>query len=193
MPFKRTIDLPAQLYAQDTGAPFDRCISCDRPLLEPSTSYIIERGVRHIQRYGARETIFEYAMCMACHGQLWQAFSEDSRRRIEAYFAEHAEGEERIFQLLATSPDDLEAWLGHCVVDGTPVADLDEYQLVAQGEGDQLVLSYLPCVVGGPAIEAMSELLSAKTRNDLRGFIDDHFGLPPELRALFLERGTLMI
>jgi hypothetical protein len=54
-------------------------------------------------------------------------------------------------------------------------------------------LSLLPYALGGEAIDEIGGLLSNKTIGEIDGFMDEHFGLPPELRKLLLENNLLMI
>ena len=37
-------------------------------------------------------------------------------------------------------------------------------------------------MIGDVAMEEMNALLSKETKDEMDGFMDDHFGVPPELR-----------
>ena len=46
----------------------------------------------------------------------------------------------------------------------------------------------MPYVIGGAAVDEIAHMLSNKTIDDLRGFMGDNFGIPPEFRDLFKDR-----
>ena len=189
----RQVPIPPVLHSDVEERPFEHCLHCERPLLDGSTPYLIEKAYRRIAAYGATEVIFEYAMCAACYGELWTKLSDTSRQRMDAYFDAHFDVEARLARLRDADPADLAPWLDTCLITGASTAGLSEYQLVGQCLGDRLVLSHIPAAIGGPALEALSGLLSQETKDELGGFMDDHFGLPPELRSLFPDRAPLLI
>ena len=178
----RLTPLPNVFHSCETDQPFTHCLDCERYLLGGETDYLIEKAVRTFPEYDTREAVFEYAMCLDCYETLWQSFSEASREHVEAYFMEHVNVAERTHRFLEADGDELSAWIGRCMVKGTRRDALEEYQLVGHARGDQLVLSHFPYLVSGAAMSEVSALLSNETRDELGGFMDEFFGLPPELR-----------
>jgi len=178
----RRIPIPPTFYAEDTEAPFDECLACERPLRTGSVDYIIEKGVRSFDDYDVEETVFGYALCAHCHSTIGEGFSDGSRRRCRAYLEEHLDLHERATALRSPDSADPAQWTQRCAVHGTPKAELQEYQLLAHCRGDSLLLSHLPILIGGPAVEALVQRLSNETLDELGGFQDEHFGLPPELQ-----------
>ena len=178
----KRVPIPPSFYAEDTGAPFEECLACERSLLEKSVDYVIEKGYRTFEDYDVEETVFGYALCMRCHATLSLSFSALSKRRCQSYLDEHVDLRERAAALLEADTTDPERWTRRCIVHDTPRAELQEYQLLTHFRGDELMLTHLPLLIGGPAVEALVERLSNDTLDELGGFRDEHFGVPPELQ-----------
>ena len=80
-------------------------------------------------------------------------------------------------------PTDPEKWLSHCMIKGTEINDLNEYQIGACFKGNEMATNFMPpFLIGGEAMEEITNLLSKETKDEMDGFIGDHFGIPPELR-----------
>ncbi|WP_103029399.1 hypothetical protein [Salinibacter altiplanensis] len=176
------IPIPESLYSIETGDPIATCLACDRSLLDGPTEYLIEKGHRRYADYDVQETIFGYALCMECHATMQQSFSAPSKHRCQAYLSEHVDLAGRTRRLLDADSYDPADWTRQCVVHGTPREELEEYQVIAHCQGDTLLLTHLPLLMGGPAIDALVQRLSSETLDDLGGFRDDHLGLPPDLK-----------
>jgi len=175
------IPIPESFYSIETEEPMSQCVVCETPLLEASTEYLIEKGYRRYEAYDVEETVFEYAICIDCHAEMRASFSETSKRRCQAYLSEHMELAHRTRMLLGDESPDPEDWMRRCIVHNTPREDLEEYQVMAHCHGDQMLLTHLPLLMGGPAMNALAERLSNETIDDLGGFRDEHLGPPPEL------------
>jgi hypothetical protein len=188
----RTVVMPERFFSSETGRPFERCIRCGRPLFRDGAPYLIEKAVRRVPEYDATEVIFEYAMCVGCYEALWKLFSGESLRNIDAYFAARVDFEGRA-RTLAGTPPDVDHWLAHCVVKGTPAAEMTEYQIAGLCVGDRLMLSHLPCLIGMEAMDELSACLSAATKDELDGFADEFLGIPPELRSLFKDTNVFLL
>ena len=205
------IPIPAAFHSDETEQPFQECLVCERSLHDGSTEYLVEKAYRRFDEFDVAETVFEYAICLSCHLEIVESFSELSRTRCEAYFDDHVDLSERAARLLSTQdasqetpsseepsgpsdpprllqatpdPDDIDLndWLDGCIVHGTPREDLSEVQILGHCAGDQLMLSHLPVAIGGRAMDELAERLSNETLDELGGFRDEYFGLPPELK-----------
>ena len=88
---------------------------------------------------------------------------------------------ERTASLLDGESLDPAQWTQHCIVHDTPKEELDEYQILAHCRGDDMLLTHLPLMIGGPAVDDLVQRLSNETLDELGGFRDEYFGLPPEL------------
>lgn len=176
------VPIPPTFYAEDTEQPFQECLACERPLRDGSTEYVIEKGYRSYPDYDVEETVFGYALCIHCHSSLSNSFSGLSKRRCQTYLNEHINLRRRTAALLDQETVDPTRWTQHCVVHDTPKEELQEYQVLAHCHGEDLLLTHLPLLIGGPAIDALVQRLSNETLDELGGFRDEYFGVPPELQ-----------
>jgi len=176
------IEIPEVFQNSITKKPFEHCLSCNKYLLEDGTPYLIEKAVRNYKEHKVTDVIFEYAMCMDCMESMRDAVSKESLQRMEEYFLSQVNFLERQLQLLNNETLDIDPWISKCMVKETPREELDEYQLYCQCDGKNMVFTYMPYMIGGEAIEEMAELLSAKSRGEIDDFMDNNFGLPPELK-----------
>lgn len=204
--FPERIPIPEIFHSEDASAPFERCLVCDRSLLDGNQEYLIEKAVKQYPEYDVREIVIEYALCLACHAEMQNAISEASKLALETYFLENTELHQRAFSRMAdaatpgesleeaeaagdpTSSEagpsgeapDVQNWLDRCIVHGTPTGDLHEFQLIGHCAGRDMLLTHMPLVIGGPAMDEIAQQLSNETLDELGGFRDEHFGLPPE-------------
>lgn len=180
----KRVPIPPVFFSEETEAPFRRCLACERDLVGSDVPYLIEKAFRVNRQYGARDLIFEYALCLPCYQTLEDSFSDESKQRMEAYAAERIDPNARARTLLSRPDADVQEWLAACLLTGTPADDLDEYQLLAVCHGDDLVLSHLPCLFSGAAMDEIVGLLSNQTLDELRGFMRDHLPQPPGLEVV---------
>lgn len=182
--FPTHVPIPELFHSAETSAPIEACLMCERTLLDTGAEYLVEKAVRQHPDYSVREVIVEYALCMSCHASLHDTISDASKAALETFFLENTDLHQRAIDLFSTEVDpdepDLTPWLDGCVVHGTPTADLHEYQVIGQCVGRDLLLTHMPLVIGGPAMDAVMQQLSNETLDELGGFRDEHFGLPPE-------------
>jgi hypothetical protein len=178
----RRVPIPPSFFDEDTEAPFEECLVCEQSLRDGTTDYVIEKGFRSFADYDVEETVFGYALCMSCHATLSESFSDTSKQRCQAYLSEHIDLRSRTVLLLDEDAVDPAEWTRKCVVHDTPKEELEEYQILAHCHGDDLLLTHLPLLIGGPAIDALVQRLSNETLDELGGFRDEYFGLPPELQ-----------
>lgn len=82
----------------------------------------------------------------------------------------------------AGASPDLDRWLDHCIIHGTPVEELSEFQLIGHCQGREMLVTHMPFVIGGEAMDEILQLLSNETLDELGGFRDEHFGPPPALK-----------
>jgi len=191
-PMDRHIPIPEALYSSDSGKPLDHCLMCNQYLLEEGTPYMLEKSIKQHPEMGLKETIFEYAMCMACAMKMHESLSVESRQRIGEYFARHANFPERSKHFANQNTFDLNSWTAHCVIKDTPIAEASEYQIVAQCEGNNLMFTGMPFAISFAAMEEMSALMSAKSLGEMDDFIGKYFTGPPEVAALLRKKFILV-
>ena len=182
-----TVAVPRLFRSHETGEPYRNCIECSGSLQGTETEYIIEKAFRSYLDFHISDTVFEYAMCMECAEEMTNSLSRESLGRLESYFAEGLNLEERMLWGLEENPD-FGKWVAACAIKGTPVENLNEYQVVAHCKGDRLILSVFPYLIGGEALDEMSGLLSNETLDIFNDFGDRHFGIPPEFRHTLRPR-----
>ena len=174
-------EIPAQFHNFITGKPFEVCICCEKDLLHQEDFYLIEKAVKK------DDVIIEYAICMDCAQKKNEALSVDSRARIEAWFTERVDLEQRAQNLAETLGFNFESWTSHCIITGKPRAEMDHYTIVGGFVGDKMVMGFGPYIMSPEAQVEMSKLLSAETKREMDDFIGDNFGLPPELKKLMKD------
>ncbi|WP_192823357.1 hypothetical protein [Rufibacter sp. LB8] len=185
--------IPKLFHSTATGQCFTHCVTCNKALLQDGTPYLVEKAVRNYPGTGVHDILLEYAMCLGCAEQLRQELSVESKTRIDAYMAKNVDLAARR-EALVSLPDPflLDNWLANCLVTGEPVNKCTEYQIFAQCDGPDLLYGYMPYVLSEQAMSQIQELISPHTRQILDDFMDTHFGLPPELRALLQDRLVLI-
>lgn len=186
-------DIPEIFYSFATKAPFERCISCNQSLLDSETQYLVEKAIRYYREYNTQDVVFEYAICFDCAERMRKELSLASLARIQEYFDEKVDLHERREKLMDTSPTDVNNWLDRCLVTGESADSLDEYQVYGHFMGDRCVFSYMPYMIGGPAVDELTDLLSTKTLGEIGRFIDENFGLPPELKKPIKDHPFILI
>ena len=164
--------IPKAFYSKLSGEPFKECIDCGTPLYDTDTGYIIEKAVKKYEGYQAEDVVFEYAICMHCADKMWKQMSESSLRKMSEYYNANANLEGRGQQLLQNEDHKIDDWLSNCVIKDTPIQELTEYQICAFCRGDKIVLSHMPYLISGKAIDEIGELLSPKTKGEIDDFID---------------------
>lgn len=189
------VKIPEIFHSYASQEPFRRCMSCNVNLLEKGTHYIIEKAIKQYSDYSATDTIFEYAICLKCHQEFVSSYSEKSMQNLKNYFVQNTFSDpDRIAlkEKLDEGHFNLDDWLSRCLIKGTPVKNLKEYQIGCQCVGDKMIVSSMPFLIGDVAMDEISMLLSNETIDQMRGFADEFLGLPPDLRKLFKDSGVLI-
>jgi hypothetical protein len=186
--------VPELFHSTETGRPFERCGMCDRHLLGPDSSYVIEKAFRSYSGFEAREVVFEYALCSNCRDKFTSELSRESLERVRDYFMRRVDVKARRKKLIEEEPEAvrLEPWVSSCLVSGEPVSEMDEFQIFCECDGPVMLYGYSPYLLSGKVMDEIADLLSAKTLDELNGFANDVLGLPPELEELFTRRVVLL-
>lgn len=172
-----SIPVPRIFHSFEHDGPFRSCSSCNAPLLEPGTSYFIEKVLQ------GKEVIFEYAMCSNCRDTMQTELSFESMLRIGSYMMQHLDIEPRM-RLIEGFDNNIAPWLDTCVFTGMPRKDCNRYQICAEFSGPNMLVSLLPMMVCEKAAEDMQELLSAKTRESFGKFIRDTVSPPTNFKDI---------
>ena len=169
------IPLPVVFHSFTEEGPFTKCTLCEEALLEDGNPYLIHKA------FHRGEVIFEYAMCLPCRAKMQGELSTESLEHINQHM-DQFHIEDRNGQLLEEYGTEVAPWISHCLISGKPIEGEDEYHYYAFCDGPDLVFNGLPMALAGGVDEELNELLSQKTRERLDGFVDEQFGLPPELK-----------
>lgn len=191
--FEKSNAIPKAFHNFETGGPFERCIDCDVYLLDGEVEYFVEKAIKSYKDFTATDVIFEYAICMNCAERMRKRMSKESMQSIQQYFTENVNFIDRM-QLMQAHPNNPEAWMQQCLVKGTQANQLEEYQVYAHCKGKKLVTAQMPYLISGKALDEISQLLSNETLDELDGFMDQHFGPPPELmEPLPVRRRVILV
>ena len=176
------LPIPQTFLNSDTKAPMTNCIQCDYDLMKGDRYYMIEKVFKHYPALARTEVLFEYAICSHCYEKMKEALSVESMMNLSNYTMENTDFE-GMQRRIEEHPDNPDAWLSHCMIKGTAKEEMTEFQMGACFKGDRLVTNFMPpFMIGELAMEEMNELLSKETKDEMDGFMDEHFGVPPELR-----------
>jgi len=185
-------DIP-EIFQPYNADNFTHCIICDKFLLDQKVEYVIEKAVRRYKSFDTQDVIFEYAMCLACAENMKNELSRDSLERIQQFMMHHSKLLEQNQQLLNENNWNINDWIGRCAVTGQPIEEQEEYQLYAHCRGNQIVFSGMPYMIGGTAMDQITGLLSQKTLDELNRFVDDNFGIPPELKQPIKDNPIVLL
>ena len=176
------LPIPEVFLSSDTKAPLTHCIQCDYDLMKGDRFYMIEKVFKRYAALDKTEVLFEYAICSHCYEKMKESLSVESMFNLSNYMMENTDFA-AMQKRIEEHPDDPEKWLSHCMIKGTPKEDMTEFQMGACFKGDRLATNFMPpFMIGELAMEEMNGLLSKETKDEMDGFMDDHFGVPPELR-----------
>lgn len=159
--------LPDELHSSYSGLPFEKCIDCERPLLDPPQPHLIQKILRD------GEVVFEFALCMPCAENADAGMSEESRRNVEAWFEQNTVaglGRER------------------CNICGRERDDEEHVVFAMAVGGDILGSGHLFC---SACTDDLDGLLSEATRRQMEDFternfpgVPEHLGLPTSLLSI---------
>lgn len=192
LPEIQTVEIPPIFHSDLEDAPFRSCNVCDRDLSDGEVPYVIEKSFRRYDNFQFQNTVFEYAICAPCTEMLQKSMSKESMEAVQNYFRENARMGDRFSKMMDEESElKWEDCIDTCIIKGTDCAECEEYQIVAQCQGNQMIVMHMPMMISGKAIEELSELLSQKTTDEMDDFMGN-IGVPPELRELFSNKPILV-
>lgn len=165
------IPVPPVFWSFETGSLFARCALCSSDLLQEGSNYVIEKAMAQ------GEVIFEHAICLDCRDKMYDELSLKSRQLIENYFSEHVDISQRCHKMMENHGMNPDKWLDHCLVKGTAVSTLDEYQMYGYCVDSDLVFNEAPYVLSSQVIEDLLELISPETRGVIDEYSERLFGI----------------
>ena len=166
------LPLPERFWSFETERPIERCLACETNLLAADEPYLIEKA------FSRGEVIFEYGLCLRCHGSMMQELSAESLERIREHFVVNADMEARRERIAGSLDGSADPWLSHCVLTGKEIDPRGDYQIFGMCFGDQLMMGDLPHAISGAGVEQLMALLSEQTKGFLNDFTGRYFGAP---------------
>jgi len=190
----RFVDIPPLFYSDLTGEPFQNCIKCDKDIIKEGEMYLIEKAFTQTLSHQTRSTLFEYAICHSCWETTRKSLSVESMQNIEQFFSQRVDFGSRQEKLFGKQDEiEINDWISNCIVDGSPVEELKEFQVACQCIGNFLLVDQLPYMIGSIAIEEIQELISEKTRDEMEGFKKRLTSPSPDMEELFDRKKLLVI
>ena len=180
-----------KVFQKSDGGLLQTCIMCNQNLLAPAQDYLIEKAFRVYPELKKTETIFEYAMCFRCAEAMHNELSIESKQRIQQYFAQHVNPQQRL-NMLHPKRAPFKQWISNCLVKQMPIKKTLEYSMYGHAYGKKLVFDLFPYAISGEVMEEVNELLSAHSRQILDDFIGNHFSGPPEIAEILKRRPVLV-
>ena len=122
-----------------------------------------------------------------------KSMSEESLQNLQKYYSSvlASKGNEPI--MIDMRNFDLDSWLSKCFFNGKEISSMNEYQVVAQFQGSQMVMNTPPIIIGEEAMKRMAELLSDKTTDEMNGFRDKFLGPSPEIEELIHGKKLILL
>ncbi len=186
-------EIPSVFYSDRDDKPFTHCISCDKYLLENGTLYVIEKAIKKYEKFKTTDTIFEYAMCLNCYHKVWESFSTASKTKMQDYFIRNASFDAKRKTLSETSVLNIEDWLSRCIIKGTSVGEVSEYQICCQCDGKNILFGHSLFMISGEAVDEIANLLSNKTLGEIDGFVGEFFPWPSGLKKSLRDRPVFVM
>jgi len=176
------MEIPDIFYSDKNSRPFSHCVSCDKYLLGTGTLYFIEKAIKRYEKFNTTDTIFEYAMCLDCYANVLKSFSDTSKTRMQDYFDSNVNLGARREALLEKNVLKMDEWVSKCIIKGTSIKEISQYQICCQCDGKDLLFGLSPFMISGEAVDEIANLLSNKTLGEIDDFIGEFFPWPPELK-----------
>jgi hypothetical protein len=181
-------DIPEDFHSDLEQNIFCDCTFCGDNLLKGEVSYMIEKSFKVNPNNNKRNTVFEYAICMDCNTRKMKAMSAESVSNIQQYMANNF-----LLEGLNDHVDDESDPFAKCLVTGTPIEELEEYNIVGHFIGDKMISGQFPILISPSIGEEIQELLSQQTKDEFDDFMSTITNVPPELKALFKTKRPVFV
>ena len=188
-----TIDIPRRFYSDVTDKPFDHCEICGKPLLQNDEPYVIEKAMKNYVGHDFSSTIYEFAICIDCHGTMQKSMSAESLQNLQNHYSSVMASKGNQPLMIDMRSFDMNQWLSKCFFKGDEISSMNEYQIVGQFKGDKLVMNTPPIIIGEEAMKEMAELLSDKTTDEMNGFRNKFLGPSPEMEELINGKKLILL
>lgn len=179
------LDIPEVFYPFESNEPFKECMVCSIDLTLGSIDYYVEKAIKNNVEYQVKDVVFEYAICSSCAQNMQKSISEESQQSMQLFFTNQTEFMNKIQAYQQGEGEELETILSKCSLYGQPTEQMSEYMMLGHFRGDKMVATTMPYILGGKAMDELSELMSNETIDEMNKFKDQYFGGPVELENLW--------
>ncbi|VAW29393.1 hypothetical protein MNBD_BACTEROID06-1117 [hydrothermal vent metagenome] len=179
------LDIPQAFYPFESNEPFKECMVCGIDLTLGTTDYFVEKAVKNNVEYQVQDIVFEYAICSACAQNMQQSISKESMENMQAFFTNHQTFMSKIQAYQQGKGEELDIIISTCTLYEQPIEQLSEYMMFGHFRGDKMIATTMPYIMGGKAMDELSELMSNETIDEMNRFKNEYFGGPAELEDLW--------
>lgn len=179
------IDIPKDFYPFESNEPFNECMVCGVDLSLGTTDYFVEKAVKNNVEFQVQDIVFEYAICSSCAQNMQKSISVESRQNMQAFFSNHPNFMSKIHSYQQGKGEPVDELISKCALSGEPVGLMPEYMMFGHFRGDKMLSTTMPYILGGKAMDELSELMSNETLDEMNGFKNQYFGGPAELEDLW--------
>lgn len=179
------IDIPPKFYPFESQEPFKECMVCGINLSLGTTDYFVEKAVKNNVEYQVQDIVFEYAICSNCAQNMQKSISVESQQNMQTFFAEHQDFMEKMKSYQQGEGESVEELTSKCSLSGEPIGQMHEYMMFGHFRGDKMIASTMPYILGGKAMDELSELMSNETLDEMNDFKNQYFGGPAELEDIW--------
>lgn len=179
------IDIPQEFYPFESNEPFAECMVCGIDLRLGTTDYFVEKAVKNNVEYQVKDIVFEYAICSSCAQNMQKSISVESQQNMQAFFTSHPGFMNSMQAYQKGEGEPVEELISKCSLSGEPVGFMGEYMMFGHFRGDKMLATTMPYILGGKAMDELSELMSNETLDEMNDFKNQYFGGPAELEDLW--------
>ena len=182
--------IPKDFYSDVDHKPFTECKVCGCNLSKGEMPYVVEKAFKRTEE-GEDLTLFEMAICIQCAQEQVEKMSTESR----AFLQRSLMGEELMKRRAILNENDWEnTWRDQCILSNKTPRIHDEYHIVGQFLGDELLEDQSPYVIGAEIIEHIQENLSVETKEEWDNFGKQFYGPEdPQLKALLEDHQFVFV
>jgi hypothetical protein len=179
------IDIPKEFYPFESDEPFKECKVCGIDLALGTTDYFVEKAVKNNVEYQVKDIVFEYAICSSCAQNMQQSISVESKQNMQTFFVNQQVFMDQVQAYQQGEGEEVDEIITKCSISGEPVNSMNEYMMFGHFRGNKMLTTTMPYILGGRAMDELSELLSNETLDEMNDFKNQYFGGPAELEDLW--------
>ena len=177
--------IPPELFEEESKEQHRHCKICSKDLMD-GEPYAIQKVLKNYDDEDKPQVLFDFALCQTCLEEARGELSLESRQRIDAFMLE---GLQNLEDAHETTHHRYQSKC--CTLSGQALSEVDEYQIMAICQGDQILDS--PICLSDKMLEEIQALLSDKSRDELNRFTENNFGWPPELKKALVDGDLILL